>query len=106
MINAMWHTKLFAADCGTDTYFDIDCSSGGGITGLLVTIVNWLAVGVAIAVLGGIIYGAVLYTTAAGDAGQAKRALGIIRNSFVALTMYFAMWALLNWLVPGGLFTP
>jgi uncharacterized membrane protein len=83
------------------TFFNWGC---GGIEGLLIGIVNWMAVGVAIAVLGGVIYGAVLYTSAGGNTEQTKRALGIIRNAFIALLMYFAMWALLNWLVPGGLF--
>jgi hypothetical protein len=98
--------KLFATDhgnCGTDTYFDLNCG-GNGIEGLLLTILNWLAIGVTIAVVGGVIYGAVLYTSAAGNAEQAKKALGIIRTAFIALLMYFAMWAILNWLVPGGVF--
>jgi hypothetical protein len=98
--------KLFAADpgnCGTDTFFNWGCN-GKGIEGLLIAIINWLAIGVAIAVLGGVIYGAILYTTAGGNTEQAKRSLGIIRNAFIALLMYFAMWAVLNWLVPGGLF--
>jgi len=96
--------KLFAAsDCGTETFFNWNCG-GQGITGLLMTILNWLAVGVAIAVLGAIIYGSILYTTAGGNTEQTKRALEVIRNAFIALVMYFAMWAVLNWLVPGGLF--
>jgi uncharacterized protein (UPF0303 family) len=98
--------RLFARTCtdsrGKDyeTTFDLGCN----IEDILMTILNWLAVGVTIAVVGGVIYGAVLYTSAAGNAEQAKRAMGVIRNAFVALLLYFAMWAILNWLVPGGLF--
>jgi uncharacterized membrane protein len=104
----MW-MKLFAAECigqngqKTETFFDWGCNNAG-ITGMLITILNWLAIGVAVAVLGGVIYGAILYTTAAGNAEQTKRAIGAIRNAFIALVLYFAMWAFLNWLVPGGLF--
>lgn len=71
---------------------------------MLVTISNWLAVGVVIAVIGGIIYGAIMYATSAGDAGKAKSATEIIRNAFIALVLYFLMWAFLQYIVPGGLF--
>jgi len=87
---------------GTPTFFDW---GSGGIAGLLVTILNWMAIGVAIAVVGGIIYGAVMYMTSGGNQEQAKKSMGIIRNAVIALILYFAMWALLNWLIPGGLFS-
>jgi len=97
----------FAASCGsTPTFFNWGCPGGTGeqITPVLKQILNWLAVGVTIAVIGGVIYGAVLYTSSGGNQEQAKKAMGIIRNAVVALVMYFAMFAFLNWLVPGGLF--
>ena len=96
-----------ASKCGdVDTFFNWGCSSSGEqITPVLITVLNWLAVGVTIAVIGGIIYGAIMYTTSGGSPEQSKKAMGIIRNAFIALVMYFAMWALLNWLVPGGLFS-
>ena len=87
---------------GTPTFFNW---GGGGITGLLATILNWMAIGVAIAVVGGIIYGAIMYTTSGGNQEQTKKSMGIIRNAIIALILYFAMWALLNWLIPGGLFS-
>lgn len=90
-------------DCGTNTYFDWNCG-GQGIVGLLITIVNWLAIGVAIAVVGGIIYGAILYTSSGGNPEQSKKGIDTIRNAIIALILYFAMWALINFLVPGGLF--
>ena len=71
---------------------------------MLVTISNWLAAGVVIAVIGGIIYGAIMYATSAGDASKAKSATEIIRNAFIALILYFLMWAFLQYIVPGGLF--
>jgi len=93
--------------CGVDTFFNWGCDDSGGeqITPLLISILNWLAVGVTLAVVAGIIYGAVLYTTSGGNQEQAHKSIGIIRNAVVALILYFAMWALLNWLVPGGLFS-
>ncbi len=93
-------------ECGVNTFFDWGCDNSGKeqITPVLITILNWLAVGVTLAVIGGIIYGAIMYTTSGGNSQQSQKAMGIIRNAFIALVMYFAMWALLNWLVPGGLF--
>ena len=71
---------------------------------MLLTITNWLAIGVAIAVVGGIVYGAIMYTTSGGNQEQAHKAIGIIRSAVIALILYFAMWSFLNFLTPGGLF--
>ena len=64
-----------------------------------------MSIGVTIAVIAGIIYGAVLYTSAGGKSDQAQKAIGIIRGAMIALLLYFAMYAILNFLVPGGLFS-
>lgn len=94
--------------CGSaHTFFDWGCNGASdkdSILTVLVTISNWLAAGVVIAVIGGIIYGAIMYATSAGDAGKAKSATEIIRNAFIALVLYFLMWAFLQYIVPGGLF--
>ena len=94
--------------CGSaHTFFDWGCNGASdkdSILTVLVTISNWLAAGVVIAVIGGIIYGAIMYATSAGDAGKAKSATEIIRNAFIALILYFLMWAFLQYIVPGGLF--
>jgi hypothetical protein len=92
--------------CGTDTFFDWGCDDSGNeqVTPLLITIINWLAVGVSIVVIAGIIYGGIIYTTSGGNPEQAKRAISIIRNAIIALLMFFAMWSLLNFLTPGGMF--
>lgn len=94
--------------CGSaGTFFDWGCNGASdkdSILTVLVTISNWLAAGVVIAVIGGIIYGAIMYATSAGDAAKAKSATEIIRNAFIALILYFLMWAFLQYIVPGGLF--
>ncbi len=94
--------------CGSaHTFFDWGCNGADdkdSILTVLVTISNWLAAGVVIAVIGGIIYGAIMYATSAGDASKAKSATEIIRNAFIALVLYFLMWAFLQYIVPGGLF--
>ena len=81
--------KLFAVD----TYFNW---GDGTIQGLLNTVVGWLAGGVGLGVLIGLIYGAILYTTAAGNASQSKKGIEVIRNSAVALILFFAMYGALK----------
>jgi hypothetical protein len=92
-----------ADGCGTKTFFNWGCNRKG-IVGALMTIFNWLSIGVTIAVLIGIVYGAIIYTTSGGSPERAKQGIGIIRTAILALLMFFMMWATLNWLVPGGLF--
>jgi len=97
-------------DINHNTFFEWTgrCSNrdtgGGIIMCVLVNIFNWAAIGVAIAVVGGVIYGAILYTSSGGKSDQAKKGIGAIRNAIIALILYFIMFALLNFLVPGGLF--
>ena len=74
------------------------------ITQLVVTVINFLAIGVGIAVVGGIVWGSLWYTTANGNAGQAQQGISIIVNSILGLVLFLFMWALINFLVPGGLF--
>ena len=90
---------------GHDTNI-ISCSSAGsnGIYDLLITIVNFLAIGVGVAVLAGIVFGALLYSSASGNAEQAKRGIGYVRNAVIALVMFILMYAFINFLIPGGLF--
>ena len=96
--------KAYAADCnGTKTFFDWGCDSGrNGIQALLFSIIRWMSVGVVIAVVGGVIYGAIMYTTAGGKPDQAKKGTKIIIGALIALMLFFAMYALLDFLMPAG----
>ena len=75
-----------------------------GIWGLLILAVNILSAGVGIAAVGGVAYGAILYTTSGGSVEQTKKSRAIIANTIVGIVLYVAMWALLNYLIPGGIF--
>lgn len=96
---------------GTPTSVDFGCKTPTtdepelNITRIVVMAINFLAIGVGIAVVGGIVWGSLWYTTANGNAGQAQQGISIIVNSVVGLVLYLFMWALINFLVPGGLFT-
>lgn len=102
----IWPSSVFAATtCGGIDTAVLNCgNSGDPITSLLIVAVNFLAVAVGVAVLIGIVFGAFLYTSAAGSAEQAKRGIGYIRNAIIALVLFVFMYAIINYMVPGGLF--
>jgi hypothetical protein len=74
------------------------------IFNLLVWVLRILTAGVGIAAVGGIAYGALLYTTAEGKPDQTKKAIGIITNVVIGIAAYAMMAILLNFLIPGGVF--
>lgn len=103
--------------CGADsqgqpieTSIDFGCPNGAAAganttTSLLLTILNFLAVGVGIAVVGGIVFGGLRYATADGNASNAQQGITFIVNSVIGLLLFIFMYAIINFLVPGGLFT-
>jgi hypothetical protein len=66
--------------------------------------INILTAGVGVAAVGGIVYGAVLYTSAGGSQEQVKKAVGIITNVVIGVVAYALMFSVLNFIIPGGLF--
>lgn len=107
-----------AQKCGNVNTSIINCSEGNtdtngngridaretGVWGILVLIINILTAGVAVLALAGIVYGAVLYTSAGGNPEQVKKAMGIFRNVVIGVVAFAGMYALLNFLIPGGAF--
>ena len=72
--------------------------------GLLIIALNILTAGVGVLAVGGIVYGAILYTTAEDKADQVKKAQDVIQNVVIGLIAFALMWAGLNFLIPGGVF--
>lgn len=79
--------------------------TNSGIWGLLLLVINILTAGVGVAAVGGIVYGSILYTTAAGSAEQTKKAITIIKDVVLGLLAYMLMYSILNFIVPGGFLT-
>lgn len=71
---------------------------------LLLAGVNIMTAGVAILAVGGIIYGAVMYTSAGPNQSQVAKAREILMNVVIGIVAFALMWALLQWLIPGGVF--
>jgi hypothetical protein len=98
--------------CAVDTEIikcdNVDVTKGGtennGVWSLLLTAINILTGLIGIAAVGGIVYGSILYTTAGGSADQTKKAIEFIRNVIIGLIAYAVMFAVLNFIIPGGLF--
>lgn len=99
--------------CGGVPTSILSCDSPGGegsvedsgLWGILILIINIMSAGVGIAAVGGVVYGSVLYTTARGNLDQVKKARVIIANTVVGIVAYVLMFAFLNYMIPGGLFS-
>lgn len=101
--------SVYAADCNNDGVEDtsiLPCGPDGkdNIWGLLRIVVNTLTAGIGIVAVAGVIYGAILYTSAGGSMEQIKQAKMIIYNVAIGLVTYAFMYSFLNFLIPGGLF--
>lgn len=94
-------------DCGdSKTVFDFNCSgSGNGILQLLYAFVRFTTYGVGIIITLSIVISGIQYTSAQGDTNTVTKARMRIFNAVIALLLYVFAFALLNYLVPGGLIT-
>lgn len=98
---------------GVKTYFDYGCkgkdtdagAEKNPIFSILLFIMNLIAGLVSLVVVGGILYGAFLYTSARDNSQQTQKGIQVITDAVIALILYFALYAIVNYLVPGGLFS-
>ena len=97
------HTSF--AKCGSVETALIQCDTGGsnnGIWALLLIVVNLLAAGIGIAAVGGIVYAALLYTSASDDSGQISKAKGMITNVVIGIVGFALLYSFLQYIIPGG----
>jgi hypothetical protein len=64
----------------------------------------FLGGGVGLAVVGGIVFGAFMYITARGNVSQTQKGQTTILNSVIGLLLFIFMYAILQFLIPGGIF--
>jgi len=92
-------------------YVDSDCPSNGnpelsqdncGIIKYLVLFIKFLSAIVAIVVVASVIIGGIQYSTSADDPGAVTAAKKRIMNALLALALYVFTFAILQYLVPGG----
>lgn len=58
-----------------------------------------------IATVGGFVWGGILYITARANASQTEKAKNVMINSVIGLLLFIFMYAILQFLVPGGVFS-
>ena len=63
-----------------------------------------MAGGVGIAALGGLVYGSTLYASANGKPDQLQKATAVFTGIIYGVITFAAMWSILNFLIPGGVF--
>ncbi|MFZ3009983.1 MAG: hypothetical protein WA030_03120 [Candidatus Microsaccharimonas sp.] len=84
----------------------VDCEvENTGLWGILLLVINILTAGVGVVAVGGIVYASILYTSAGGNQEQLKKAYKIITDVVIGVIAFALMYAGLNFLIPGGLFT-
>ena len=86
-------------------YFACDADGADAIVGIIRIIIIIVSVGVGIIAVGGIVYGAILYAAAQDNQDQIRKAISVIRSVVIGLVLYIFMVTILNFLVPGGVFT-
>lgn len=84
---------------GSATYFNW---GDGSIMGVINLIMDFLAAGVGIIAVVGIIYGGIQYSLALGDKAKVSQAIGVIRSCVVALILA-AAWGAIMFFIRGGL---
>lgn len=66
-------------------------------------VLQFLAFGIGLAIVGGLVVGGIMYTTARANAQQVQKAEATIRNALIGLALFIFTFAIINFLVPGGI---
>jgi uncharacterized membrane protein len=77
---------------------------GTGIWAILILVLNIMTGMVALAAVGGIAYAAILYASAEDKSAQVQQAKEKIFGVVVGLVLFAGMYAILQFLIPGGIF--
>lgn len=72
---------------------------------LLILVLNILTALVGIVAIGALGFAGFLYASASNDSGQVTKAKEMIRNVLIGVVAYAFMYVLLQYLIPGGVFT-
>jgi hypothetical protein len=83
---------------------------GGGLQGnaifiYTVSILKVISGLAGLATVGGLLWGGILYITARANASQVEKAKMVMVNSVIGLLLFIFMYAILQFIVPGGVFT-
>lgn len=101
-VQAVECSVLPSSICGASDSSNLEDS---GIWKLLVLIIRIMTIGVGIVAVAALTYAGFLYTTAQDSSEQTKKAKTMIASTVIGLLLYALMWSLLQYLVPGGVFS-
>lgn len=95
-------------ECGGTAVAFLACPSGNTVDNsslwqVLQIVMNIFIALVGIAATGGLVFGAIKYASAGDDPGSLNEAKTFIRNVLVGLVTFVLMWAITEYLVPGGI---
>lgn len=91
---------------GVETSIDFQCDTydTDGVSAIIMYVINFMAVGVGIAVVIGIIFGGITYAQSDGEESKAKEGREMIANSIIGLFLFLFLYAGADFLLPGGAF--
>lgn len=101
-----------AATCGDVEVAYLECQTDdsgdpvqdSALWAILTIVLNIMIGAVGIAAVGGLVYAAIMYSSAQDNASQVQQAKDVIRNVIIGLVMFLIMWTGLQYLIPGGIF--
>lgn len=73
-----------------------------GLMGILTVVVNIMAAAVGILAIGAFVYAGIIYASAGDSQEKVKQARGVITNTVIGLVLFVGLYALVNFIVPGG----
>jgi type IV secretion system pilin len=80
------------------------CQSVSGISGWLDAAIDFLGIGIGIIITTMIVIGGIQYITSGGDPQSVASAKRRIANALIALVAFAFMFAILQFIIPGGIF--
>jgi hypothetical protein len=94
----------FDFGCVGDKYDKFSGTSLNPILDIAFALFRFFSAGVGLVVIGSIIVAGIQYTSSRGDPQATGAAIKRISNSLIALLIYIFMFAIANFIVPGGMF--
>ncbi len=92
-------------DSTTETRINIGCKGkGNAIVDMTFAIIRFLSIGVGIVMVGSLVVAGIQYTASRGDPNNTAAAINRIQNTLIAFIFYLFTYAILNYLIPAGLF--
>lgn len=94
----------FGSSKGVSTSIDFGCSGKGNpIFDLTFAIIRFLVNGVGVVIIASTIYAGIQYILSSGDPQKINTAITRIRSNVIALILFIFTYAIIDYLVPGGL---